>query len=59
MSTEPKREPLPCVVVMRPRCPHCDSTRIKIRRSVKVDSDTSMRWCTCLNCLGRLTIRVE
>jgi hypothetical protein len=58
-ANSPKPEPARYVFVEAPRCPNCESTRLKIVRSVRNGRVGRLKWAWCRDCPWRFKIVVE
>jgi hypothetical protein len=54
----PRREPTHVLRVILPRCPHCDSIKLRCykRRNLRA---FEMRYCRCAVCGRNVNLRVE
>ncbi|MEX2545167.1 MAG: hypothetical protein WD316_08575 [Phycisphaeraceae bacterium] len=62
MAPDAKVKPrLPVVLIERPRCPYCASTRFKVRRSMPHDGHTGAvrRYCRCEACQKKFVVVAE
>lgn len=48
--TADTREPLPVLFYERPRCPRCESVRLRVRRTIDQGDDSRLQYVQCKRC---------